>query len=194
MKQPSMSEVYEFAFKGLLTEEALDQAGRKTRKSLDLPDELISKTLSLDLMDDDIVHAARQMAIVYTATASFENSVRELISGVLAESKGEQWWSGVAKGIREPAEKRMEEEQKSKWHTQRGQNPINYTTLGNLLAIMRHNWDEFEPHIHDIDWATAIFDAIERSRNVIMHSGNLEKADIERLGINIRDWIKQVGT
>jgi hypothetical protein len=194
MKDAPINKVYEFAFKGMLTEEALDRVGRKTKKSVGLSDEKIAQTLSIDLMDDDIVHSAKQMAIVYTATASFENSVRELISGVLAETKGEKWWSEVAKGIRESAEKRMEEEQKTKWHTQRDQNPINYTTLGNLLAIMRHNWVEFEPYIQDIDWATAIFDAIERSRNVIMHSGSLEKADIERLGIYIRDWIKQVGT
>lgn len=194
MNQSAIDKVYEFAFKGLLTEEALDKAGRKTKKSVGLSDDQIARTLSIDLMDDDIVQSSKQMAIVYTATASFENSVRELIGGVLAEKKGENWWNQVAKGIRESAEKRMEEEQKTRWHTQRGQDPINYTTLGNLLAIMRHNWDEFEPYIHDLDWATTIFDGIERSRNVIMHSGSLDKADIERLGIYIRDWIKQVGT
>lgn len=194
MKQNPIDKVYEFAFKGLLTEEALDRVGRKSRKSINLSDDLISQTLSIDLMDEEIVHSSRQMAIVYIATASFENSVRELISGILAESKGETWWSDVARGIREPAEKRMNEEKKTKWHTQRGDSPINYTTLGNLLTIMRHNWDTFEPYIGDPEWAAAIFDAIERSRNVIMHSGILEKADIERLGIYIRDWIKQVGT
>lgn len=194
MSDQLLSKVYEFAFKGMLTEEALDSAGRKTKNSVGLSDEQISQTLSIDLMDEDIVFSAKKMAIIYTATASFENSVRELISGVLAENKGETWWLDVAKGIRDPAEKRMEEEKKTKWHTQRGQDPINYTTLGNLLAIMRHNWTEFEPYIQDIGWAEAIFDGIERSRNVIMHSGDLEKADIERLGIFIRDWIKQVGT
>jgi hypothetical protein len=65
--------------------------------------------------------------------------------------------------------------------------------LSNLLAIMRNNWVEFEPYIGNIEWAANIFDAIERSRNVIMHSGVLDKEDIERLGIYIRDWIKQVG-
>lgn len=34
---------------------------------------------------------------------------------------------------------------------------------------------------------------IERSRNVIMHSGELSARDVERIGINIRDWISQVG-
>ena len=76
-----------------------------------------------------------QMSIVYTAIATFENSVRDLVAGVLAEEKGESWWSQVAKGIRENAEKRMEDEKKTKWHTQRGQDPINYTTLGNLHAM-----------------------------------------------------------
>lgn len=194
MKQQSIDKVYEFTFKGMLTEEALDRSGRKNRNVVGLLDEQISRTLSIDLMDDDLVLAAKQMSIVYTAVAAFENSVRELIGGVLAETKGEKWWQEVAKGIRENAEKRMEDEQKTKWHSQRGQNPINYTTLSNLVAIMRHHWTVFEPYIQDIDWASTIFDAIERSRNVIMHSGVLGKADIERLGIYVRDWIKQVGT
>ncbi len=189
----SISKIYEFAFKGLLTEESLDGTRRQTTRSLALTQEQISKSLSIDLMDDDITKAARQMSIVYTATASFENSVRELVAGILLEKVGEKWWSKVAKGIREPAEKRMNDEKNAKWHTQRGQDPIKYTTLSNLLALIRHNWIHFEPHIQNLEWATAIFDAIERSRNVIMHSGQLEKEDIERLGIYIRDWVKQVG-
>jgi hypothetical protein len=43
------------------------------------------------------------------------------------------------------------------------------------------------------DWARGIFDAIERSRNAIMHSGVLDPEDIERVGVNLRDWIRQVG-
>lgn len=193
MNSPT-SKLYEFAFRGLLAEEALDAAGRQTTKSLSLADEQISKTLGIDLMDDDLAKVSRQMSIVYTAVSTFENSVRELVAGVLVEKVGESWWPRVAKGIREPAEKRMNEEKRAKWHTQRGQDPINYTTLNNLLAIMRHNWEYFEAYIHDIEWASAVFDAIERSRNVIMHSGQLEKEDIERLGIYIRDWVKQVGS
>lgn len=60
--------------------------------------------------------------------------------------------------------------------------------------MMRNeNWPRLEPYIGSIEWAASIFDVVERSRNVIMHSGVLEKEDIQRLGINIRDWIKQVG-
>jgi hypothetical protein len=44
-----------------------------------------------------------------------------------------------------------------------------------------------------VEWVKAVFEAIERSRNVIMHSGTLGREDIERVGMNIRDWVRQVG-
>ena len=189
------TQLYNFVFKGLLTEEALDRAGRKKRKSITMSDEQIAETLSIDSLPEDLVSEARQMAMVYTAIAAFENGVRELISGVLLESKGENWWEEcVASKIRKRAEKRRDEELKIKWHTQRGKDTIYYTTLADLINVMRNNWEDFEAHIQSIDWAANIFDAIERSRNVIMHSGVLENGDVERLGIFIRDWIKQVGT
>jgi len=48
--------------------------------------------------------------------------------------------------------------------------------------------------VSSTDWTASIFDSVERSRNVIMHSGTLGPRDIERVGIHIRDWITQVGT
>jgi hypothetical protein len=188
-------DVYDFVFKGLLTEEALDRAGRKNRSTIEMADEEISETLSIASLPSDLVKESRQMAIVYTAVAAFENTVRELISGVLLENRGENWWEDcVSQKIRDRANKRRDDELKIKWHTQRGGDPINYTTMADLVNIMRNNWDNFEPYVQSIDWAANVFDAVERSRNVIMHSGVLETGDIERLGIFLRDWVKQVGT
>ncbi|MFC1513195.1 Swt1 family HEPN domain-containing protein, partial [Thermodesulfobacteriota bacterium] len=113
----------------------------------------------------------------------------------LLENKGEGWWTEcVSQKIRDRATKRLDDEKKTRWHTQRGDDPINYTTMADLVNIMRNNWECFEPYIQSVEWAASIFDAVERSRNVIMHSGTLEKGDVERLGIFIRDWVKQVGT
>ena len=89
--------------------------------------------------------------------------------------------------------KRLEDEQHARWHSQRGQDPINYTTLGDLKNVMQNNLLDFEDLVGSITWAAGIFDVVERSRNVIMHSGILEREDIDRLGVNIRDWVKQVG-
>ena len=38
-----------------------------------------------------------------------------------------------------------------------------------------------------------IYSFLKNETNVIMHSGELGERDIERIGINIRDWISQVG-
>jgi hypothetical protein len=85
----------------------------------------------------------------------------------------------------------MDEEEKVRWHTPRGAEPINFTMLPNLLNIIRQNSDRF-PIIPNIDWAANIFDAVERSRNVIMHSGRISRRDMARLGTFIRDWAAQV--
>lgn len=186
--------IYEFVFRGLLAEEALDKSGRVHKNLTGAQDRLIAERLALDLLDESFVAEARQMAVVYTAVTAFENSTRKLISTVLLEHLKESWWEqGVSEKIRKKAECRRAEEEKVKWHTPRGESPINYSELGDLATIIRNNWSLFEPYIPSIEWATSVFDVIERSRNVIMHSGRLELEDIERVGVNIRDWIKQVG-
>lgn len=185
--------VYSFVYRGMLTQEALDLAGREKPKTSDMLDSEIGGLLSIEMLNEELVADARGMAIVYTAIAAFENSVRDLISGTLLENKGASWWSDcVSEKIRTSAEKRMEEEQKVKWHVQRGEDPIKFTMLPNLLNIMRQNADSFEPFVHDLDWVASIFDVIEKSRNVIMHSGRLSRRDVARLGTHLRDWSAQV--
>ncbi|UVW34199.1 Swt1 family HEPN domain-containing protein [SAR92 clade bacterium H455] len=188
------SKLYEFAFRGLLAEEALDRSGRKNKHMIDLADDDIASSLALDSLDDIHVANAKSMSVVYTAIAAFESSVRSLVTKTLVEKYKEEWWEkGASNGVRDRAQKRMEDEQNAKWHAQRGQDAINYTTFGDLKNIMQNNWDAFEDLIGNLAWASGIFEVIERSRNVIMHSGSLEREDIERLGVNIRDWVKQVG-
>jgi hypothetical protein len=188
--------VYEFVFRGLLTEEALDKAGRTKKGASAQPAiEELEKRLALDLLEPAFVSDAQQMSIVYTAVAAFENATRDLISRVLLEQVGETWWETcVPESVRKRAESRLVEEAKIRWHGQRGESPITYTELGDLAAIIRNSWPHFKPHIPSIEWAASIFAAIERSRNVIMHSGFLSIEDVERVGINIRDWMRQVGT
>lgn len=187
-------EVYEFAFRGLLAEEALDRAGRTSRLQSDLFEADVAAQLSLDVLDEAHVAAATTMAAVYVAVAAFENSVRQLVASVLREAVGDDWWdSAVSAPIQKSCRGRQDEEQKHRFHTQRGDSPITYTDFKNLSNIIRANWEHFADFLPSAEWATAIFDGIERSRNVIMHSGRLDPEDIARIGTNLRDWVKQVG-
>lgn len=186
-------EAYEFVFRGLLTEEALDAAGRRRRDVSGTLDAEIAGKLSLELLDEDLVLSARRMGTVYTAIAAFENSARALVASTMIEAHGDEWWSNVKSDIRNRAATRQANEEKHKFHAQRGDAPLNYTELKDLLNVIRANWEAFEPFLPSPDWTASVFDSIERSRNVIMHSGYLGPRDIERVGIHIRDWITQVG-
>jgi hypothetical protein len=188
--------IYSFVFKGLLTEEALDKNGsQKPGKFSEETEKQVAERLSLNLIDDDHVVPARKMAVVFTAITAFENSVRELITKVLSDEKGESWWdSSVSEKIRKKAESRKDQEDKIRWHTPRGQSLIYYTELGDLVSILQNNWEFFEDYLHSFEWAKNIIITLEKSRNVIMHGGQLDMTDIERIGTSIRDWIRQIGS
>ncbi len=195
MTDSSAQDLYAFVFKGLLTEDALDAAGRRQHSEYDGDLSEITRLVALDSLDNEHVARAQVMSVAYTAIVAFENSVREFISSTLLEELKEDWWEkGTSKKIRDAAEKRRDEEAKVRWHTPRGEDPIHYTMLPNLLSIIRQNFEIFEPYLHDVDWVAAVFDVVERSRNVIMHSGVLSKRDLARLGSSLRDWNTQVST
>lgn len=190
-------ELYSFVFKGLLTEEALDKSGRKPKGSFsDEWESEAAKRLGITLLDESFVIKSRKMAVVYTAICAFENSVRDFIEKKLLEEKGENWWElCVKKEIRTQAENRKKSEKDIRWLTPRGNSMIYYTEFGDLVSIIAkpENWKFFEVHIGSVDWAKQIIGTLEKSRNIIMHSGELATTDIERVGMYIRDWIRQVG-
>jgi hypothetical protein len=189
------SEIYAFVFRGLLTEEALDKTERLGHVGLRTNvDAEIAERLPIDSLDEELVGRAKRMATVYIAIAAFENSVREFVSKRLLEEVGADWWTkSVSEKIREKAESRREEEAKIRWHTPRGDEPLNYTEFGDLTSIVSQNWTLFEDHLQSLDWVRQIISTLERSRNVIMHSGELGPQDVERIATVIRDWISQVG-
>ena len=186
--------LYEFVFRGQLAEQALDAAGRPHPRPSDFLEADVFDKVALDLLDPQFVEPASLMAVVYTAIAAFENTVRALVRKTLLEEKGADWWDTcVSNNVRTKAKKRQEEEERHRFHTQRGDDPISFIDLSDLLNLIRANEEVFEPFLPSPEWARSIFDAVERSRNVIMHSGRLDPEDIERVGINIRDWTRQVG-
>lgn len=183
--------MYDFMYRAMLAEEALDAAGRVRR--IDIDETALVDALSFELFDDDLLTQARLMSTVYTAIAAFEMSVRRFVKKVLMDTYGEDWWDkGVSKKIRDFVDSRRTEEEKIKWHGVRGDDLLSYTELGHLPQIMQQNWEHFEAYVPRADWALAMFSTLERSRNVIMHSGSLALPDVERIGMHIRDWNKQV--
>jgi hypothetical protein len=68
-----------------------------------------------------------------------------------------------------------------------------YCDFGDLSSIIVVNWDLFKDILTDMEWAKGVLSTLERSRNIIMHGGLVTREDIERIGINIRAWVRQTG-
>ena len=188
-------QIYSFVLRGNLAKVSIEktQLLKRYKNSIYMDSE-IAEHLSMDLLDEEHIEISKKMASVYVVITSFENMVRDFIAKTLSEAKGEDWWEkSVSDKIRKNAESRKKEEEKIKWHQQRGDRLFNYTEMGDLTSIINQNWENFEDYLVSLEWARQIINTLERSRNVIMHGGELGERDIERVGTNIRDWINQVG-
>ncbi len=190
-----MDQIYSFVMRGNLAQIAIEKTQlMKSKNGSNYIDSEIAEHLSISQLDEKHVNISKKMATVYVAITSFENMIRDFIAKTLSEENGENWWeTSVSENIRKRAESRRKEEEKIKWHQQRGDRLLNYTEMGDLNSIILQNWDKFEYYLISLDWARQIISTLERSRNVIMHGGELGDRDIERVGTNIRDWINQVG-
>jgi len=191
-----IEDIYSFVFRGLLVEESLDKAGRKKYSEEEsFFSEELAKKLHFDEIDTKYVEQSKTMLTVFATITAFENATREFVYSVLYENYKTEWWDkGIQKSIKDHAESRKKEETKVKWHVSRGDAMMSYLDFLDLPKIMTstENWPIFESYLDSQEWVRAIFDNISKSRNVIMHSGILDEYDITRVGLNIRDWLRQI--
>ncbi|MBX3435638.1 MAG: hypothetical protein KF847_20160, partial [Pirellulales bacterium] len=177
-------DVYSFVYRGVLADEAIRHALPVADQSLKEkePEDEIRRRLPLQSLDDSFVLAARKMGWVYVAIAAFENSVRQFIEERLVEKVGAKWFdSSISAEIKKQVETRRKDEEQIRWHSARGSSPLAYVQLGDLAIIIQNNHAHFKELIPSVEWAREIFRSLERSRNVIMHSGQLKIGDIERV-------------
>ena len=174
-----MDDIYTFVYKGVLTDQSLDKAGRLRRHNFGPGQaEKLKRYLSYEMLDHDFLDKAERMSIIYTAIHSFENMVRDFVKKAMAESYQESWWDKVPTKIRDKASSRMDDEAKFKWHGARGGSEIEYCDFGDLSSIIVTNWKVFEDILIDMEWAKSILSVLERSRNIVMHGGVLVRQDI----------------
>jgi hypothetical protein len=187
-------DLYSFVYRGVLTEEALDRAGRRRRSHFGSEEaRSTQKSLSYEFLEADLLAEAQRMSVAYAAIHAFENTVRQMVTKAMAEAHGEIWWEKVPERIRKTSKTRVEEDAKFRCHGARGATDINYCDFSDLSSIIVTNWTVFDDLLGNMEWAKATLNTLEKSRNIVMHGGSLAKEDIERIGMNIRDWIRQAG-
>ncbi|GAA3834946.1 hypothetical protein KACC15558_13580 [Brevibacterium ammoniilyticum] len=150
---------------------------------------------TIDSFSPDARDQAGAMGKVYELLYCLENSIRELVESTLREAYGPQdWWiKGVDEMIRKGADKRAADDAKARWHSPRGNSQLAYVDFPQYGEIILSRWDLFEPLLGDQTWVTAYFAELNRTRRALAHTGRLTGADVERMDIRVRDWLRVVG-
>jgi hypothetical protein len=154
----------------------------------------LQRVLPLEDFSAEIRAKAMSNLPAYLAFFCLENAVRELIVERMDQQHGPDWWDlKIASGIRQKVETRREKEGTNRWHSRRGAEEIYYTDFGDLALIIQNSWSDFSDLFPDVAWITSRLKDLELSRNVIAHNNRLDQLEVDRIGMYLSDWLRQVG-
>lgn len=143
-----------------------------------------------ELFELDIVKEAKKMADFYTLYYALENSIRRFISERLLEKHGGTWWeSKVPEDVKVEVKKRQKDENDSGMSI-RSEDPLAYTTFGELIKIFNSNWSDFSDTIRSQKAMQDILSKLNGIRGVVAHSCNLNEDEIDRFKLLIKDWLR----
>ena len=179
-----------FGMKNLLLEKSLEKienSGIEIGHAATLKkDELVDA----DLFEHEILKKGNKMADFYALYFSLENSVRKLVQDVLSEKYGVEWWEmKVPSGVKDSVKKIQKEERESAMSI-RSENPLDYTNFGELISIFESNWQDFEDLFRSLKSIKDTLSPLNKIRNVIAHSCELNDDEILRFKLLIKDWFR----
>lgn len=180
-----------FGMKNLMLEGELAKLERSGielghTKTIMEKDELVDT----DLFELEILRKAKKMADFYVLYFSLENSVRKLITDVLSEKHGVDWWEKrVPNGIRDNV-KRLQKEERETAMSIRSDDNLSYTNFGELIDIFCHNWKDFAEILRSQKSVRDTLSQFNNIRNVIAHSCELNDDEILRFKLLIKDWLR----
>jgi hypothetical protein len=135
---------------------------------------------------------ASRMSEFYEIFYCLENSIRNLVSGILLEAEGADWWQSERvdeKRIREPVAARHKKEIDS-GITPRSDRLIDYTTFGELSQIITDNWYLFEPVFSSKTAVSNVSNQLNLLRGPIAHCNATDELEQDRLNLAVRSWFR----
>ncbi len=133
------------------------------------------------------------MSANYRVFYCLENSIRTLISEVLSEKHGDVWWNVV---VPENVKAHVAVTQKKEAESGiaiRSQEPIDYTTFGELGEIIKSNGADFTDIFQNIRALEKVIATLNVLRGPIAHCKPLAEDEVVRLHLSVRDWFRSMG-
>lgn len=141
--------------------------------------------------EEDVRIEASSMAIHYEAFYCLEKSIRKLIVETLQEAESGGWWNSgrVPTDIVSAAEGLIQKEVDS-GITRRSEEPIDYTTFGQLAVIINTNWDVFGTIFTSRRAVEKVMASLNMLRGPIAHCSPMTEDEVDRLSLTVKDWFR----
>jgi hypothetical protein len=134
---------------------------------------------------------ASTMAVHYEVFYCLEQSIRKLIKETLAEAEPSGWWGSgrIPAEIVATSEGLIQREIDGGF-TRRSDDPIDYTTFGQLGVIITNNWDVFGAIFTSRRAVEKIMASLNMLRGPIAHCSPMTEDEVDRLALTVKDWFR----
>jgi hypothetical protein len=182
-----------FGMSGFLITDELKNIEKKFNIKLghDILLESLSEANYYPQFEQNVRTEASKMARYYELFYCLEKSIRKLIAETLQESAGSDWWESgkIPPEIGGEVSKRIQQELDS-GVTMRSDDPIDYTTFGELSVIITNNWDLFATIFSSKRAVEKIMRSLNMLRGPIAHCCPISEDEILRLKLTVKDWFR----
>jgi hypothetical protein len=182
-----------FAMTSQLIEHDLDQVereyvvdlGRGHRDAIDADESYYPQ------IESAIRAEAAAMAPHYEVFYSLETTIRQLVADSLEAAEGENWWDSprIPPQIKQSAEKAQKREIDSAV-TPRSEDPLDFTSFGELGEIIKTNWDVFGAIFSSVKAVERVMANLNTLRGPIAHCSPIAEDEVVRLRLAVRDWFR----
>lgn len=134
---------------------------------------------------------ATRMSKHYELFYCLETSIRKLLADTLSDAEGAHWWGSerITPNIRTEVANRTRREIDS-GVTRRSDDPIDYTTFGELSGIITKNWDIFGTIFNSRRAVERVMSSLNLLRGPIAHCCPITEDEVDRLYLTVKDWFR----
>jgi hypothetical protein len=188
------SAILVFAIRNQMVEHELDQV--EERFAIDLERGVDTSGDTADAyypqIEASIRREAAAMAPHYEVFYSLEKTARALVADTLSDEDADWWINLVPSQVRSDAEARKQREVDT-GITPRSDDPIDFTTFGELGQIILQNWDVFGQTFSSRKAVERVTANLNTLRAPIAHCSPLADDEVVRLQLAVRDWFRLQG-
>jgi hypothetical protein len=144
--------------------------------------------------EQEVRQQAALMSKHYELFYCLEQAIRKLITEAMYESAGPDWWNSgkIPSAIVTAVHDRIQREVDS-GVTRRSDDPIDYTTFGELSVVITSNWDLFGTIFTSRRAVEKVMNSLNLLRGPIAHCCSLSEDEVDRLNLTVKDWFRTMG-